>query len=89
MNRLSSLSELKKKIAMNKEGFTIHFQGKDVKVSPVYMDDIIHYKVELPGGDKFLRLEEKEGKRLSWYFRGEGNTPEAEIIGKLVEARVM
>jgi hypothetical protein len=74
---------------MKKEGFTIHYKGKDLNVMPVYMDDMIHYKIKLPEGEKYLRLEEKEGKKLTWSFRGEGNTSEAEVIGNLIEAKVM
>jgi hypothetical protein len=73
---------------MKIEGFTINYNGADVLVKPVYIDDMIHYKVSLPGGDKLLRLEEREGPKLSWAIRNEDPSPEADIIGKLIEARI-
>lgn len=74
---------------MKKEGFIISYRDQQVNVQPVFLDDMIHYRVQLPEGDKFLRLEENEAKKLTWFIRGEGHTAEAEIIGNLIELKVM
>jgi hypothetical protein len=74
---------------VKKEGFSIHYDQSDARVVPEYIGKELFYRVCLKGGDKLLQLEEKEGKKLHWIIRGEGQTEQAQVLGQLIEAKTM
>jgi len=67
--------------------FELDYLGSKVPVDTVKIDDLVIYKINL-SHPLFIKKVITDGKTASWHEEGSGETKEATMLGKLIEARL-